>query len=180
MKSLDPRRLDLAALARDHGSIAGEWPQSELTRLTDLAMPLPAGPVAVTWSAQGEARPVTAGDPQIWLHLQATTTVELCCQRCLGPAAHDLLVDRWLRFVADEAQAEALDADSDDDVLVLARFTDLVELVEDEFLLALPIVPRHEICPEPLPLSDGGPALAEQDKPHPFAALAALKKQGQA
>jgi uncharacterized protein len=87
-------------------------------------------------------------------------------------------VDRWLRFVADEAQAEALDADSEDDVLVLARFTDLVELIEDEFLLALPIVPRHEVCPEPLPLPHSDAEAVEQEQPHPFAALAALKNPG--
>jgi uncharacterized protein len=177
-KSLDSRRLDLAALAHQHASVSGEWPQDQLTRLTDLAMASATPPPGVTWQATGDARPVTAGEPEIWLHLQAKTTVSLCCQRCLGPAAHELVVDRFLRFVTDEAQAEVLDADSDDDVLVLARFTDLAELVEDEFLLALPIVPRHDECPQPLPLPAQDPVADAPEKPHPFAALAALKKSG--
>lgn len=177
-KSLDPRRLDLAALAHQHASLSGEWPQEQLTRLTDLAMPDSTPPPVVTWQATGDARPVTASEPEIWLHLQAKTIVSLCCQRCLGPAPHELVVDRFLRFVTDEAQAEVLDADSDDDVLVLARFTDLAELVEDEFLLALPIVPRHDECPQPLPLPVEDTVLDAPEKPHPFAALAALKKSG--
>ena len=65
--------------------------------------------------------------------------------------------------------------DSEDDVLALTRALDLRELVEDELLLALPIVPRHEVCPEPLPqpADDAAPA---EPAPHPFAALAALKR----
>jgi uncharacterized protein len=48
--------------------------------------------------------------------------------------------------------------------------------VEDELLLALPIVPMHERCPMPLPMAaDEAPATEETDRPHPFAALAALK-----
>jgi uncharacterized protein len=179
VKPLDPRRLDLAALAVDNARLVGEWPQAALVRLTDLCMDTDAPPAVVSWAAQGQARPVKAGEPEVWLHLQASTTVQLCCQRCLGPAAHELLVDRWLRFVADEVQAEALDADSDDDVLVLERFIDLVDLVEDEFLLGLPVVPRHEVCPQPLPLPKDPAGLPDAESaPHPFAALAALKKPG--
>jgi uncharacterized protein len=82
-------------------------------------------------------------------------------------------VDRWLRFVGDEAEAAELDADSDDDVLALARWMNLRDLVEDELLLALPLVPRHERCPEPLPFvpeAEGSEALE-----HPFAALERLR-----
>jgi uncharacterized protein len=40
-------------------------------------------------------------------------------------------------------------------VLALEPALDLKELVEDELLLALPLVPRHEVCPEPLPFEPG-------------------------
>jgi len=73
-----------------------------------------------------------------------------------------------------------LDADSDVDVLALSRSVDLRELVEDELLLAMPLVPRHEVCPAPLlaPQADVAFEEAEQDRPNPFAALAALKGKG--
>ena len=37
-------------------------------------------------------------------------------------------------------------------MLALEPALDLRGLVEDELLLALPLVPRHEVCPEPLPI----------------------------
>ena len=76
-----------------------------------------------------------------------------------------------------EAAAEALDAEIEDDVLALSKSLDLRELVEDELLLALPIVPRHDVCPQPLPLPvDSAPAPEDPtERPHPFAALQRLK-----
>jgi uncharacterized protein len=50
-------------------------------------------------------------------------------------------------------------------------------LIEDEVLLALPIVPRHDHCPVPVPLSSE-PDDAGDGASHPFAALAALRRQG--
>ena len=96
--------------------------------------------------------------------------------RCLQPVALDLEVLRPLRFVADETTAAALDADSDDDVLVASRNLDLHELVEDELLLALPLVPKHERCQRNLPMAVGD--VAAEPAPNPFAALAALKRDG--
>ena len=58
-------------------------------------------------------------------------------------------------------------------MLALEPALDLQSLVEDELLLALPLVPRHEVCPEPLPLE---PEPAAPAAAHPFAALAALKR----
>jgi uncharacterized protein len=55
-------------------------------------------------------------------------------------------------------------------------------LIEDELLLALPIIARHEVCPQPLPamVSDDAAAASLQDAPaNPFAALARLKRDTQ-
>jgi len=60
-------------------------------------------------------------------------------------------------------------------VLAITRALDLRDLIEDELLLAMPIVPRHEVCPEPLVAAAGDDGLVE-DKPNPFAALAGLKR----
>jgi uncharacterized protein len=87
------------------------------------------------------------------LHLRADSAVGLACQRCLQRMVVPLGIDRRLFFVAGEDAAASLDAESDDDVLALEAFLDLRSLIEDELLLALPLVPRHEVCPEPLPRS---------------------------
>ena len=72
-----------------------------------------------------------------------------------------LHAERRIFFVDGEDAAAALDAESEDDVLALTPALDLAELVEDELLLALPLVPRHEQCPEPLPR-----AFVEDDPAH--------------
>jgi hypothetical protein len=57
------------------------------------------------------------------------------------------------------------------------RDFDALALVEDELIMALPFVPRHEICPEAVVMAVSDPEVdAAQERPHPFAALAGLKK----
>jgi uncharacterized protein len=56
---------------------------------------------------------------------------------------------------------------------------DLLGLLEDELLMALPLVPMHDECPV-LPAFSAGMVDAPEsvpDKPNPFAALAQLKKK---
>jgi uncharacterized protein len=170
-RSPDPRRLDVAAAAAEALVLEGRWPLAGFGRLNDGATP----EGDVTWSVRGQRRPVAGGEPQLWLHLSARARVLLECQRCLQPVALDLDIARSLRFVADEATAEALDADSEDDVLALPRSLDLHALVEDELLLALPLVPMHERCPQRLSMSAG--EVAAEPARTPFAALAGLKRQ---
>jgi uncharacterized protein len=176
----DPLRLNVAAFAADGGQLSGDWPGDTLTRLADSQTPPQDAALAdVRWQAAGERRPVTGSEPELWLSVSAHTQAWLTCQRCLQPYALALDIDdKRVRFVRGEAEAEALDGEIEDDVLALPRALDLRELVEDELLLALPIVPRHEgPCPEPLPMPADD--LAEDDaaaeRPNPFAALQALK-----
>ena len=118
---------------------------------------------------------VTGGEPEIRLHLQAHTALQMSCQRCLQPLTVLLDVQPSLRFVRGEQQAEALDEDSDEDVLALTPSLDLLPLTEDELILALPLVPRHEDCPQPLPMSAGEDEIASaDDAEHAFAGLASL------
>lgn len=183
-KPLDPLRLDVAALAQRAEQLSGEWPLAALERLAGSAVhesPDFAASV-VHWQLTGEARPVKGGAAEIWMHVAASAELPLTCQRCLGPVMTEVAVDRWLRFVADESQAAALDAELEDDVLELVRDLDARELIEDELLLELPLVPAHEDdCPEPLPVPEDGLEEAQGDPDpaeHPFAALARLKKPG--
>ena len=177
-RSHDPLKLDVAAFAADHAELAGEWPLATMPRLQESTVEDEAPPAPVHWRVQGELRELSGGTAEVWLHLRADARLSLCCQRCLGPVQDTVAVERSLRFVADEQQAAALDAELEDDVLSLERVTDLRELVEDELLLALPLVPRHAECPQPLPLPvDDLQEEAVEERPNPFAALAALKKK---
>lgn len=177
----DPRRLDIATFATQGGELEGRWPLADLPRLAEDAPVTDDAPSLsdVSWSAHAERRPVKGGEPELWLHLEASADVPRECQRCLAPVALPVAIDRWLRFVPDEALAAELDADSEDDVLALPRWLDLHELVEDELLLALPLVPRHAVCPAPLPMAAQPSAdeIPDQEKANPFAALAQLKRR---
>lgn len=175
-----PQRLDAWRFAQAGASLEGELPLSGLQRLgQDLHGPA-ATDAVVRWSAHGELREGPGGGaPQAWLHLKAQTQVPLTCQRCLAAVLESIDVDRWFRFVADEAAAEALDDEVEEDLLALEPRPSLIEVIEDELILSLPLVPLHEECPQPLPGTEAGPNESQpkdgSERPHPFAALAKLK-----
>lgn len=174
----DPLRLDVAAFARDGAALEGGWSVDQLPRLQQSQQPpQDAAAEPVAWSARGEARPVAGEGPQTWLHLSGRTAVWLTCQRCLAPMRVPLEVDTSIRFVRGEAEAEALDAESEFDVLALAPAIDLRQLLEDELLLALPLVPRHEICPAPLTAGSSPAMPAARAAENPFAVLADLRSR---
>jgi uncharacterized protein len=177
-KGSEVHAVDLPALCRHGQTLQGELPLAAMTRLAASLFEPPVVQDTVTWSAQGSLLPVAGSEPQMWLALQARTQVQLQCQRCLQSMPHQLVLDRRLRFVRDEDEAARLDEESDDDVLALPPRLDLAALLEDELILALPLVPRHEQCSQPLPLTDQVATDAEDEAPHPFAALAALRRRG--
>jgi uncharacterized protein len=180
-RAFDPHRLDMAAFAFAGGQLGGDWPLQRMPRLLQDALPLSADSPTqtVAWSASGARKAVAGGEAEIRLQLRARTALQLTCQRCLQPMTVALDVWRSLRFVHGEAQAEALDEDSDEDVLALTPSLDLLPLVEDELILALPLVPRHEACPQPLPMSAGEDELAADEVgEHAFAGLASLLRDG--
>jgi uncharacterized protein len=194
---LNPQRLDVAKFARAGTSLTGEVPLESFQRLSDGACaPVDEVPGLVSWSATGSHREVLGGAPELRLRLQAQTTIWLNCQRCLQPMPVNLRIDRAFRFARNDDEAAELDeASEDEDFLALGRPLDLPTLVEDELIMALPIVPRHEACPQPLlapEVPDAALAVAPagtegaypdegsrraSDRPHPFAVLSALKRQ---
>jgi uncharacterized protein len=174
MKPIDPRRLDIETFIARGAVLEGEWPFAGFARLS-AGLPVERPPVS--WWVRGEHVATAGGATQQWLHLRLRASVVLECQRCLQPFVQPLEVDRRIRFVRGEAEAERLDEESEDDVLALPARLDLHELAEDELILALPLVPRHDACPEPLPQAKAD-AGAEAPPPHPFAALARLPRDG--
>ena len=133
----------------------------------------------VNWQANAELRAGAGAEANIWLHLQAAVTLPLTCQRCMGTVNTPVTVDQWYRFVATEEIAMAEDDQSEEDLLVMAPQFDLLAVLEDELLMALPLVPMHDQCPVTPVLAAGDIELlnAATDKPNPFAVLAQLKKE---
>ncbi|MGF6351802.1 YceD family protein [Variovorax sp. W2I14] len=173
-----PERLDVAGFAAAAATLNAADPVPNYVRLVaELADP--AASAVVHWKATGEERPGADGKAAPWLHLEAEAIVPLTCQRCLAPVETELVVDRWFRFVADEATAEAEDDEADEDLLVISRDFDLHTLIEDELLMEIPVMPVHDVCPEPVRLSssDDDFNAAEEAKPNPFAVLGTLRSR---
>ena len=199
-RPLNPRKLDIGAFIETQAPLVGELPLTEAQRLAaGLAPEVPAADMPpVRWQAVGVLVPQRVGAPHLWLQLDAEARLPWTCQRCLHPVDIEVAVSRRIRFVADEAVAASLDADSDEDVLELSRSFDLLELVEDELIMESPIVPFHDECPEqprmsvqdadfdgdepagetgdaPAAEGDAAGAAPRGGKPNPFAVLAQLK-----
>ena len=175
-KEFDPRRLDVRRFAEAAALLEGVTPAGQLPRLQGELQASQA-PCEVHWTARGELRNPQHVQPQAWLFLRAQAEVPLVCQRCLQPVAVRVELDRPFRFVADEATAAAQDDEAEEDVLAASRDFDLLDLLEDELLMALPLAPRHEECPVPVRLATADAAyhLAEAERKHPFAVLDQLK-----
>ncbi len=167
--------LDVQTFAQASSSLAGSTALSQFGRVMEAcAHDAPGTPVQ--WQAHGEVRTDALGQSQIWLHLNAEVSVPLTCQRCLDVVQTHLAVERWFRFVRDEAAAVEQDNDCDEDLLVLTGNLDLPGLIEEELVLELPYIARHDVCPVAPPLSAADPDfVAEPERPNPFAALASLK-----
>ncbi len=178
-------RLDVAGLAQANGYIKGQHLLQKYERLRQESCQLEADLTtseSVFWQADGEwvenAGEHAKVKPQVWLHLTAQTHLPQTCQRCLAEVSTHLEVVRSYRFVADEATAEAEDDDCEEDLLAISREFNLLALIEDELLMALPQVPMHDICPvqpKMATVDEDFEAEGNAGKPNPFAVLASLK-----
>ena len=177
--ALDPRRLDIASFAKEGATLAGEERLARFTRLIEQSLGLGAENL-LHFEARGSVQADAAGVDEAWVHLSAHARLPLTCQRCLGPVEVELQFARDFRFVATEELAEVEDEESEEDVLVLSRTFDLLDLVEDEMLMDLPAAPKHGVCPKPVKMSasDANFVEEEAEKPNPFAVLGQLRKPG--
>jgi uncharacterized protein len=181
----NPRRLDVAAFAALGDGMDGVASGADLPRLAQTCVSGVAF-APVPWTLRGEVVRKTGYPDASWLYLEARAEVWLECQRCLEPLSVPIELARSARFVPDEDTAAALDLESDDDVLALSKAFDVLEWLEDEVLLALPLVPRHKDCRAPggvaVTAADGAPEGDDElpaERANPFSALAALKgKEG--
>jgi len=106
----------------------------------------------------------------------ASTLVALTCQRCNELFDHKLEVDFTFSPAKNEEAAEKIPSYYDVIELNEDGEVNLRELVEEELMLIIPLIPRHEIedCSADAD-SVWGELPAELDKPNPFDALKQLK-----
>ena len=169
-------RLNIPAFAAEGEPLVSTTLLQNMERLAHESIGLEAD-LPINWQARGELRPGAGAEADVWLHLTASASIPLTCQRCMTTVDSPIEVDQWYRFVATEEIAMAEDDESEEDLLVMEPQFDLLAVLEDELIMALPVVPMHEVCPVTVQLQTGELEAAENvEKPNPFAVLAQLKK----
>ena len=159
---MKPVAIDAFDFGRMKEQRKGELAVAELPR---LARECVESSGTLRWTLTGGTH--DSGHRQ--LMLQVDGAVQLLCQRCLKPFSYLIASQSVLVLVQDEAQADQVEAMLDDDsidVIVGAKAMDVIELIEDEALLAIPQAPKHAQCVEQIPEQEGIVV-----KPSPFAVL---------
>jgi uncharacterized protein len=104
-----------------------------------------------------------------------TTEVGIACQRCLESFRLPLESNFQLGIVTSEALAERL-PEHYDPLIVGAEPFFLRDMVEDELILSLPIVPKHPDDHCPVRTAEEQENEGEPLRENPFSVLAQLKK----
>src|SRR5471030_1266060 len=156
---LQPAAIDGLAFARNAAVLEGRLGMESLPRLAQSGCSGSVFDFVLTGEINERGKP--------GLKLALDGSMRLQCQRCLGSLELPLHLEAQLEFASSEAEITA----TDDDIerIVAGREMSVAALMEDEVLLALPMVPKHEQCS----IVAGLGASAE---PSAFQALAALRK----
>ncbi|MHB1689317.1 MAG: YceD family protein [Thiomonas sp.] len=179
LSQLPVLRLNLHELAREQRTEQGQLALRDLTRLLSA---LVAGHAAVQtgqvdWRVRGYTHAQPGGDVQPMIELKVSAVLPLLCQRCLQPALQRVQDKVLFRLVEQEPGLTQEELEAEDEALCVRVAVDIQAMVEDQMLLALPLVPMHEVCPQPIVVA--GLEAQPVDLParaSPFAALASLKK----
>ncbi|MCA1322726.1 YceD family protein [Herbaspirillum sp. alder98] len=160
--------IDAFEFCRHKQQAQGQVPVAELGRLAQETVDRSG---AISWALSGDIDKL--GHAQ--LSLAVSGVVHLTCQRCLTALPFEIDSKSLLVLAKDEAQADAIEQLLDDDqidVIVGSAAFDAANLVEDEALLALPVAPKHDVCPD-----SGVVAEAKgTERASPFAVLKKLKQ----
>ena len=161
-----PPVLDAWRLVAASRLFEGSLPLSGMTRLREALV-----------DAEGDCRYVMEfgrdGLDLPFVEIRAEADLPLQCQRTLERFLHPVRVHQRLGLITDEAQESALPEGMEPLLLDASGELNPAGLVEDELILAVPVVP---IDPRSTEVAAEWPAdVDEEPAPNPFAALAALK-----
>jgi uncharacterized protein len=168
-----PKTINPWQLANTSGQLNGQLALAEMPRLTSLLLNTD-GLVDVTLQGGVDNQGIR------FITGRLQTCVQLLCQRCLQPLSLLLCAEINLGLVLSESQINNLPKQYEP--LLTEEELTLLELVEDELILALPIVPKHsqeDNCQPQIQNQAADQAAdtkTETDPDNPFAVLSTLLK----
>ena len=132
------------------------------------------------WELKTHFEDCPGGESRQILDLGLKGRLNLICQRCLQDCAVNFDENRRFLLVATEDEADAYPMeDEEQEPLVISQHFNLLETIEDEVLLSLPLIPKHPegFC-EPHASSFGGEGGEEvlNERENPFNILKNMKK----
>lgn len=171
-----PDKIDPWRLTAEGGRLEGVLVLASLPRLA-AELEHAEGEVSVALAAGIDAQ----GLRFITGRLQ--TGIALICQRCLGPLQWPLDIAVSLALVRNETMADRL-PEQYEPLLIADGLISVADLVEDELLLALPLIPQHDQIRKCEIHADQALAASEPvpnaGQSQPFASLASLLQNTQA
>jgi uncharacterized protein len=161
-----PLTIKPLKLARHQGKLKGFLPLEQLPTLVADCLDS-AGRLEADLQLEMQGRwPVLTG--------VASATLPMTCQRCLAPVQVPVKAQIALGFAQTEESLGDLPEHLEPFLLDEEEIR-LADLLEQELILALPIVPYHPEC-ELAPYQSGEEEAAiEEEKPNPFKVLEQLK-----
>ena len=171
------KKVDFCALQTYQGS--GYLSIADLSRLAQEASVVLKGD-GFHWAIQTHFEDSPGSEPLQTLDLGLKGRIHLICQRCLQDCAVDLDEKRRFLLLATEQDADDYPVEDEErEALVASQHFNLLETIEDEVLLSLPLIPKHPegFC-EPHASSFGDDAeegLSEKPE-NPFNILKNMKK----
>lgn len=163
-----PETVDAVRMLSGRRCFEGSLPISSFARFAD-ALERSEGEVTYALEFGRDALGVD------FLEIRASCTAWLTCQRTLEPYQQPLGVAQRLGLIKREADEAGLPEGYEPLLLPEDRHLQPRELIEDELILSLPLVPASPEAQLPEQYVRV-PEIEDEPKPNPFAALAALKK----
>ncbi len=166
------RRIDYRRRALDNTRLSGRLSLSELPRTREVVVADSGAPVDVSLLLEEDVQ------RRVVLTGRVQTRLMLPCQRCLEPTEEALDVEVAGIVVASDEAAAAVPREWEP-ILTEGDMLDVHALIDDELLLALPMIVQCDRpeCRAAYDSEQKTPAHSPaRDKPNPFAALASLKR----
>lgn len=164
-----PRLLDLRKLTEHGGEVSGVIDLDQLPRLADFAGDAGQKVEALLRFFRDE-------EDRRRIEGEVNTCLQLTCQRCLAPVASEIHTQVRLVVVWGEDEIRQLPEELEPWLAGDEPCT-TASLLEEEILLALPLVALHDNCRAPMQPQTPAAIVEPAQRENPFSVLAELKKR---